>query len=283
MLIWGFGVWVCGRRRQILTKSAKSAHGRSRCSAGGLGVMLGTRSQKFVRHVVSWRTCVRCVCLTWSMDFPSKWETRLWASTQAIQYLRVMSTGSFSQKSRTERCVWFFSDLESARVVFILRWGFLCMWSFSLGLVGYIFGTVFCLGNAVTDLKHVFRWGKTVTNIWMNFKTLCSPCCLWFLRPKQGLITSLHLGKLVQMTLFWSFSGLHRIIRGIGLISAVFTCGESAHEGLSVPIDTKCLWLENCRNKISKTVTTGMFCSCTGVRRDGVHAFIMQNTRPCCC
>ena len=31
------------------------------------------------------------------------------------------------------------------------------MWSFSLGLVGYIFGTVFCLGNAVTDLKHVFR------------------------------------------------------------------------------------------------------------------------------
>lgn len=114
-------------------------------------------------------------------------------------------------------------------------------------------------------------------------KTLCSPWYLWFLRPKQDLIMSLHLGKLVQMTLFWSFSGQHHIIRGIGLIFAVFMYGESAHEVLSVPIDMKCLWLENCHNKISKTVTTGMFCSCRDIRRDRVHAVIMQNTRPCCC
>jgi hypothetical protein len=60
------------RQKQILIRSARFAQDLSLCSGGGLGVTLGTRSQRYARHAANWRMCVRSAYLTLSMVFLSK-------------------------------------------------------------------------------------------------------------------------------------------------------------------------------------------------------------------
>jgi len=47
-----FGFFGC-RQKQILIRSARFAQDLSLCSGGGLGVMLGTRSQRYARHAAN--------------------------------------------------------------------------------------------------------------------------------------------------------------------------------------------------------------------------------------
>jgi hypothetical protein len=64
--------------------SAKSARVRSRFSGGKQAPKAGSKTPSFVRLVRNWKTPVRPVCLTWSMDFQSSWETNSWMTKKFI-------------------------------------------------------------------------------------------------------------------------------------------------------------------------------------------------------
>lgn len=172
-----------------------------------------------------------------NMAYQFKFETLHSLSTPMMLFPRAMWIGNILPRSMIERYV---LSVE----VFLLT----ISWLLLVVIGEYFWWGLKCCKVSIQSLC-IF----VVTYLIYANSVQCWPC-----RQELVSIMSPHMERHDQTILFWSFNEPHHTTRGIGHMFVVFILGVNAPEVLNALIDTRCLKLESCPNKISRIVIMGM-------------------------